>query len=75
MPTDLLDKLAEQNDCFISSLKEPSMIQKTLRNLFQIKFEDYPLKQWNDCLSYLFGVEPQFHTEREIREFLREKQK
>ncbi|MCI1981851.1 MAG: hypothetical protein LKJ45_01665 [Oscillospiraceae bacterium] len=75
MPKDLLDKLAEQNDCFISSLKEPSMIQKTLRNLFQIKFEDYSLKQWNDCLSYLFGVKPQFRTECEIWEFLKKKQK
>lgn len=52
---ELLEVLANRKGCFISSLRNPLEMDKTLRLLQQIDASEYDLEEWNDCLSYLAG--------------------
>jgi hypothetical protein len=70
---ELLENLARSRGCFISSLKDGSTMDATLRALLEIDPGRYGMPEWNYCFSYLFGREFSFHTQEEVQEFLHER--
>ena len=64
MKQGLLDKVAEQNHAFISSLRIlPHLKWAALRDLYYLKDkEQYPLKEWEEAVSYLLGCTVVFQS-------------
>lgn len=56
----LLEDLARKQNCFISSLRDPSERKKVYKALLQIDPSQYSLKEWDYCISYLIGQEIEF---------------
>ena len=69
---ELLELLADRRGCFISSLRNPSEMNDTLKALQQISVSEYALEEWNDCLSYLAGQEVSVRSEDDVRRYLEE---
>ena len=62
--TGLLDLLAEQHRTFISNLR--------LLDLYRMENkEQYPLKEWEEAVSYLLGCEVRFNNYEEIGKSLK----
>lgn len=73
MKQGLLDKVAEQNHAFISSLRIlPHLKWAALRDLYYLKDkEQYPIKEWEEAVSYLLGCTVRFASYEEITNRLR----
>ena len=73
MKQGLLDRLAEQNHAFISSLRRvPHLKWAALRDLYLMKHkEQFPLKEWGEAVSYLLGCTVTFNSYEEITNSLK----
>ena len=54
----LLDRLAEQHRTFISNLRlQPTLKWEALGDLYHLENkEQYPLKEWEEAVSYLLAA-------------------
>lgn len=73
MKQGLLDKVAEQNHAFISTLRlVPRLKWAALRDLHRMENKErYPLKEWEEAVSYLLGCTVVFHSYEEITNSLK----
>ena len=64
----LLDRIAEQHRTFISNLRLlPELRWAALGDLYYMEDkEQYPLKEWEEAVSYLLGCEVHFNSYEEI---------
>jgi len=71
--TGLLDLLAEQHRTFISNLRLlPELKWAALGDLYRMENkEQYPLKEWEEAVSYLLGCEVHFNSYEEIGKSLK----
>ena len=71
--TGLLDLLAEQHRTFISNLRLlPELKWAALGDLYRLPDkEKYPLKEWEEAVSYLLGCEVRFANYGEIGKSLK----
>ena len=60
----MLDLLAEQHRTFISNLRLlPELKWAALGDLYRMENkEQYPLKEWEEAVSYLLGCEVRFNN-------------
>ena len=73
MKTGLLEDLAEQHRTFISNLRlQPALKWEALGDLYRMETkEQYPLKEWEEAVSYLLGCEVRFNNYEEIGKSLK----
>ena len=66
----LLDVVAEQHRTFISNLRLlPELKWAALGDLYRLpEKERYPLKEWEEAVSYLLGCEVHFENYEDNRE-------
>ena len=71
--TGLLDLLAEQHRTFISNLRlQPELKWAALGDLYRMEnTEQYPLKEWEEAVSYLLGCEVHFENYESIGKSLK----
>ena len=71
--TGLLDLLAEQRRTYISNLRlQPELKWASLGDLYRLPDkEKYPLKEWEEAVSYLLGCEVHFNSYEEIGKSLK----
>ena len=64
MKTGLLEDLAEQHRTFISNLRmQPALKWEALGDLYRMETkEQYPLKEWEEAVSYLLGCTVHFES-------------
>ena len=64
----LLDRMAEQHRTFISNLRlQPTLKWEALGDLYHLENkEQYPLKEWEEAVSYLLGCEGRLATYEDI---------
>lgn len=69
----LLDLLARQHRTFISNLRLlPELKWAALGDLYRMENkEQYPLKEWNEAVSYLLGCEVHFENYESIGKSLK----
>lgn len=69
----LLDRMAEQHRTFISNLRlQPTLKWEALGDLYHLENkEQYPLKEWEEAVSYLLGCEVQFANYEDIGKSLK----
>ena len=69
----LLDVVAEQHRTFISNLRLlPALKWEALGDLYQLENkEQYPLKEWEEAVSYLLGCEVRFANYEDIGKSLK----
>ena len=69
----LLDWLAEQHRTFISNLRlQPTLKWEARGDLYQRENkEQYPLKEWEEAVSYLLGCEVRFSNYEDIGKSLK----
>ncbi len=69
----LLDLLAEQHRTFISNLRlQPALKWAALGDLYRLPDkENYPLKEWEEAVSYLLGCEVRFENYEAIGKSLK----
>ena len=69
----LLDLLAEQRRTYISNLRlQPELKWAALGDLYRMEIkEKYPLKEWEEAVSYLLGCEVHFNSYEEIGKSLK----
>jgi len=69
----LLDLLAEQRRTYISNLRlQPELKWAALGDLYRMENkEKYPLKEWEEAVSYLLGCEVHFNSYEEIGKSLK----
>ncbi len=69
----LLDLLAEQRRTYISNLRlQPELKWASLGDLYRVPDKErYPLKEWEEAVSYLLGCEVRFNNYEEIRKSLK----
>ena len=67
----LLDILAARRGCFISDLNlSPILRRAALLDLCRMEEHKFPLSQWQDSVRYLTGIEKDFTSEKQIRDFI-----
>ena len=71
--TGLLDVIAEQHRTYISNLRLlPELKWASLGDLSRLPDkEKYPLKEWEEAVSYLLGCEVHFNSYEEIGKSLK----
>ena len=71
--TGLLDVIAEQHRTYISNLRLlPELKWASLGDLYRLlDKEKYPLKEWEEAVSYLLGCEVHFNSYEEIGKSLK----
>ena len=71
--TGLLDVIAEQHRTYISNLRLlPEHKWASLGDLYRLPDkEKYPLKEWEEAVSYLLGCEVHFNSYEEIGKSLK----
>lgn len=71
--TGLLDVIAEQHRTYISNLRlQPELKWAVLGDLYRLPDkEKYPLKEWEEAVSYLLGCEVHFNSYEEIGKSLK----
>lgn len=71
--TGLLDLLAEQRRTYISNLRLQSELKwAALGDLYRLQDKErYPLKEWEEAVSYLLGCEVHFNSYEEIGKSLK----
>lgn len=69
----LLDLLAEQRRTYISNLRlQPELKWASLGDLYRLPDKErYPLKEWEEAVSYLLGCEVRFNNYEEIGKSLK----
>lgn len=69
----LLDQLAAKHHVFISDLRLiPALRRESLGELQQMsQKERYPLKEWEDAVSYLLGCEVKFENYEQVENSLK----
>ena len=69
----MLDLLAEQRRTYISNLRlQPELKWAALGDLYRMENkEKYPLKEWEEAVSYLLGCEVHFNSYEEIGKSLK----
>ena len=70
--TGLLDQLAAKHHVFISDLRLiPALRRESLGELQQMpQKERYPLKMWEDTVSYLLGCDIRFQNYQQMENML-----
>lgn len=73
MKKGLLEKLAEQHRTVISNLRlVPELKWAALGDLYRLpNKKQYPLKEWEEAVSYLLGCTVQFANYQEIETSLK----
>lgn len=68
----LLDQLAAKHHVFISDLRLiPALRRESLGELRQMsQKERYPLKEWEDAVSYLSGSDVRFESYEQVENLL-----
>lgn len=67
----LLDILAARRGCFISDLNlSPILRRAALLDLCRMEENKFSLSQWQDSVRYLTGIEKDFTSEKQIRDFI-----
>lgn len=66
----LLEELAAQAGCYISSLRDVTERERVFRILLETEPERYELKEWEYTVSYVTGEPVHFANYVEIRRFL-----
>ena len=67
----LLDILAARRGGFISDLNlSPILRRAALLDLCRMETNTFPLSQWQDTVRYLTGIEKDFTSEKQIRDFI-----
>ena len=71
--TGLLDVIAVQHRTYISNLRLlPELKWASLGDLYRLPDkEKYPLKEWEEAVSYLLGCEVHFNSYEEIGKSLK----
>ena len=71
--TGLIDLLAEQRRTYISNLRlQPELKWAALGDLYRLQDKErYPLKEWEEAVSYLLGCEVHFNSYEEIGKSLK----
>ena len=71
--TGLLDVIAEQHRTYISNLRLLTELKwASLGDLYRLPDkEKYPLKEWEEAVSYLLGCEVHFNSYEEIGKSLK----
>ena len=71
--TGLLDVIAKQRRTYISNLRlQPELKWAALGDLYRLPDkEKYPLKEWEEAVSYLLGCEVHFNSYEEIGKSLK----
>ena len=71
--TGLLDLLAEQRRTYISNLRlQPELKWAALGDLYRLQDKErYPLKEWEEAVSYLLGCEVHFNSYEDIGKSLK----
>ena len=69
----LLDVIAKQHRTYISNLRlQPELKWAVLGDLYRLPDkEKYPLKEWEEAVSYLLGFEVHFNSYEEIGKSLK----
>ena len=69
----LLDVIAKQRRTYISNLRlQPELKWAALGDLYRLPDkEKYPLKEWEEAVSYLLGCEVHFNSYEEIGKSLK----
>jgi hypothetical protein len=69
----LLDVIAKQHRTYISNLRlQPELKWAALGDLYRLPDkEKYPLKEWEEAVSYLLGCEVHFNSYEEIGKSLK----
>lgn len=69
----LLDVIAKQRRTYISNLRlQPELKWAALGDLYRMENkEKYPLKEWEEAVSYLLGCEVRFNNYEEIGKSLK----
>ena len=64
MKTGLLEDLAEQHRTFISNLRLQPALKWESRGTCTVwrRKEQYPLKEWEEAVSYLLGCQVRFES-------------
>ena len=67
----LQDILAARRGCFISDLNfSPILRSAALLDLCRMEENKFSLSQWQDSVRYLTGIEKDFTSEKQIRDFI-----
>ena len=68
----LLDQLAAKHHVFLSDLRLiPALRRESLGELQQMsQKERYPLKEWEDAVSYLSGYDVRFESYKQVENLL-----
>lgn len=71
--TGLLDVTAKQHRTYISNLRlQPELKWAALGDLYRLQDKErYPLKEWEEAVSYLLGCEVHFNSYEEIGKSLK----
>ena len=71
--TGLLDVIAKQRRTYISNLRlQPELRWAALGDLYRLQDKErYPLKEWEEAMSYLLGCEVHFNSYEEIGKSLK----
>lgn len=71
--TGLLDVIAKQRRTYISNLRlQPELKWASLGDLYRMENkEQYPLKEWEEAVSYLLGCEVHFENYEAIGKSLK----
>lgn len=71
--TGLLDVIAKQRRTYISNLRlQPELKWAALGDLYRLQDKErYPLKEWEEAVSYLLGCEVHFNSYEEIGKSLK----
>ena len=69
----LLDVIAKQHRTYISNLRlQPELKWAALGDLYRLQDKArYPLKEWEEAVSYLLGCEVHFNSYEEIGKSLK----
>ncbi len=72
--TCLLDQLVIELDCgFLSNLHQPQWQRSLAATLSHVQAGQYPLKEWNDAISYILEQPVAFQTQQEAYLYLLKK--
>lgn len=72
METSLLEFLKEQIGClYLSDLPMVQYHDQIILSLEKLKLDSFPLKEWNDAVSYITKEQASFQTAQAALEYLK----
>ena len=69
----LLEKLVQEEHCFISDLNRTCDREKIIRYLKEMDLSQFSLEEWTYTLSYIFQKDFPFNSYEEIDDFFNSK--